>query len=237
MILPFYILSSRCSIRKFENENTQVKKMENFDKFYEKFPGSYVAYISFSFAVIFMFFSVLLYNDPTFSIFTHYISDLGASTKGSSLVWNISMIITAPLRVIFGFYLLMFLKKRGANEKSIKITGYTIIIAAVGTVIIALNPHDISRMLHLTGAFIYFFGVVIIQINLSQMELKVESMPKYLPASGFLVVINYALFISFEVSEIISSIFRLLACFFEWMALFSILGWLLIHGLYLHRIK
>ena len=211
--------------------------MERLNGFYEKFPGSYVAYIAFIFAVIFMSISVILYNDPTFSLFTHYISDLGASTKGSSLLWNISMIISAPLRVVFGFYLLTFLKTKGSNEKSIKITAYTIVIAAVGSVIIALNPHDVSRMFHMIGAFIYFFGVVIIQVKISKMELNAEGIPKYLPLIGLVVVVNYALFISFEISEIISDLFRLLACFFEWMALFSILGWLLIHGLYLHRIK
>jgi len=211
--------------------------VERLNGFYEKFPGSYVAYIAFIFAVIFMSISVILYNDPTFSLFTHYISDLGASTKGSSLLWNISMIISAPLRVVFGFYLLTFLKTKGSNEKSIKITAYTIVIAAVGSVIIALNPHDVSRMFHMIGAFIYFFGVVIIQVKISKMELNAEGIPKYLPLIGLVVVVNYAFFISFEISEIISDLFRLLACFFEWMALFSILGWLLIHGLYLHRIK
>ena len=211
--------------------------MESMKNFYEKFPASYVAYITFIFAVIFMSISVLLYNDPTFSIFTDYISDLGASTKGSALLWNTSMIIVAPLRVIFGFYLLTFLKTKGANEKSIKITAYTIVIAAVGSVIIALNPYDISLMFHMIGAFIYFFGVVIIQVKISKMELNAEGIPKYLPVIGLVVVVNYAFFISFEISEVISDLFSLLACFFEWMALFSILGWLLVHGLYLHKIK
>ncbi len=211
--------------------------MERLNGFYEKFPGSYFAYIAFIFAVIFMLISVILYNDPAFSLFTHYISDLGASTKGSSLLWNTSMIIVAPLRVVFGFYLLTFLKTKGSNEKSIKITAYTIVIAAVGSVIIALNPHDVSRMFHMIGAFIYFFGVVIIQVKISKMELNAEDIPKYLPVIGLVVVVNYALFLSFEISEIISDLFRFLACFFEWMALFSILGWLLIHGLYLHKIK
>ena len=124
---------------------------------------------------------------------------------------------------------------KGANEKSIKITAYAIIIGAVGSVIIALNPHDVSRMFHMIGAFTYFFSVVIIQVKISKMELGVGNIPKYLPVIGLIVVLNYALFLVFEISELIAEIFRLLACFFEWMALFSLLGWLLIHGLYLHR--
>jgi len=211
--------------------------MKKLNKFYEKVPGSYIAYIGFVFAVIFMIISVIMYNDPTFSIFTHYISDLGASTKASSLFWNINMIISAPLRVLFGLYLLKFLERRGADEKLIKITVYAILIAAIGSIVIALNPHDISRMFHLIGAFTYFMGVIVIQINISKMELNIKDMPKYLPVVGLIVVVNYALFVSFEILELTSNLFRILACFIEWMALFTLLSWLLIHGIYVHKIK
>ncbi|NVM19559.1 MAG: DUF998 domain-containing protein [Candidatus Lokiarchaeota archaeon] len=206
--------------------------MKMLNNFYNKFPGSYVAYIGFVFSVVFMLIAILLYNDPNFTIFTHYISDLGASTRDSALFWNISMLITVPIRLLFGFYLLKFLEKKGASEKSIKITMTFMLISAIGSILIALNPHDISRLFHMLGAFIYFIGVVIIQINISRMELKVENIPKYLPFVGFLVVACYVLFLGFEISELISEAFRLLACFFEWMAFFSLMAWLVLHGYY-----
>ena len=206
--------------------------MEKLNSFYEKFPGSYIAYIGFIFSVAFMSIAIVLYNDPSFTIFTHYISDLGASTKGSTLIWNIGMIISAPIRILFGFYLLKFLENRGANKKTIKITASFMVIAAIGSTILALNPHDISRLFHMLGAFVYFIGVVVIQINLSKMELKAENIPKYLPLVGFLVVSCYILFLGFEISELISESFKLLACFFEWMAFFSLMAWLVLHGYY-----
>jgi len=206
--------------------------MEKLNSFYEKFPGSYIAYIGFIFSVAFMSIAIVLYNDPSFTIFTHYISDLGASTKGSTLIWNIGMIISAPIRILFGFYLLKFLENRGANKKTIKITASFMVIAAIGSTILALNPHDISRLFHMLGAFVYFIGVVVIQINLSKMELKAENIPKYLPLVGILVVACYVLFLGFEISELISESFKLLACFFEWMAFFSLMTWLVLHGYY-----
>jgi hypothetical protein len=106
------------------------------------------------------------------------------------------------------------------------------VISAIGSTLIALNPHDISRLFHMLGAFIYFIGVIVIQINISRMELKVENIPKYLPLVGFLVVACYVLFLSFEISELISESFKLLACFFEWMAFFSLMAWLVLHGYY-----
>ena len=211
--------------------------MEKLNDFYEKFPGSYVAYLGFIFSVVFMSIAIVLYNDPSFTIFTHYISDLGASTRDSALIWNISMILTAPIRVVFGFYLLKFLENKGANKKTIKITAYFMVISAIGSTVLALNPHDISRLFHMLGAFVYFIGVVVIQINISKMELKAENIPKYLPILGILVVACYVLFLGFEISELISESFKLLACFFEWMAYFSLMAWLVAHGYYTHVAK
>ena len=127
--------------------------MDKLNEFYKKFPGSYVAYIGFIFSVVFMSIAIVLYGDPNFSIFTHYISDLGASTRKSALIWNLSFILTVPIRLIFGFYLLKFLETRGATKKSIKITFYFMVISAIGSILIGLNPHDISRPFHLLGAF------------------------------------------------------------------------------------
>jgi hypothetical membrane protein len=206
--------------------------MEKLDEFYEKFPGSYVAYIGFIFSVVFMSVAIVLYNDPNFTIFTHYISDLGASTRASALVWNISMVLTAPIRLLFGFYLLKFLENRGANKRTIKITAYFMVISAIGSTVLALSPHDISRLSHMLGAFVYFIGVVVIQINISKMELKIENIPKYLPFLGILVVTCYVLFLGFEISELISESFKILACFFEWMAYFTLMAWLVLHGYY-----
>ena len=211
--------------------------MDKLNEFYKKFPGSYVAYIGFIFSVVFMSIAIVLYGDPNFSIFTHYISDLGASTRNSALIWNLSFILTVPIRLIFGFYLLKFLETKGATKKSIKIIFYFMVISAIGSILIGLNPHDISRPFHLLGAFIYFIGVVVIQINISRMELKVKNIPKYLPFVGFLVVACYLLFLGFEISELISEFFKLLACFFEWMAYFSLMAWLVLHGYYTHVAK
>jgi len=211
--------------------------MEKLNDLYEKFPGSYVAYLGFIFSIVFMSVAIVLYDDPSFSIFTHYISDLGASTKGSAIVWNISMIITAPIRIIFGFYLLKLLETKGANQKTLKITAFFMVISAIGSTFIALNPHDTSRLLHMLGAFTYFIGVVVIQVNITKIELKTENIPKYLPIVSIAVVMCYILFLSFEISELISEFFKILACFFEWMAYFVLMAWLVLHGIYTQQNK
>ena len=100
-----------------------------------------------------------------------------------------------------------------------------------------MNPHDVSRPLHLLGAFTYFIGVVVIQVNIYKMELKAENVPKHLPIVSLFVVACYVLFLSFEISELISEFFKFLACFFEWMAYFTLMAWLILHGIYAHQQK
>lgn len=212
-------------------------KMEKLEKFYENFPGSYVALLTVVWVLLFHLISIILYNDPNFSLFTHYVSDLGASTRGSFIFWSINMIIGSPVRVLIGLYILGLLSKRGANEKHIKLTVYFILIGAIGSIIIALNPHDTSQFFHLIGAFIYFIGVVVIQSFYFKMELSAENIPKYLPFVSILVVVVYFVFLSLEIVVLVSGFLREIACFSEWIAFFSLLAWLGLHGLYMHQIK
>ncbi len=211
--------------------------MEKLEKFYERFPGSYVALLTFIFALTFQLISIILYNDPSYSLFTHYISDLGASTSGSVIFWSVNMIIASPIRVLIGLYILGLLSKRGANEKHMKITAIFIVIGAIGSIIIALNPHDISRAFHLIGAFTYFIGVVFIQTFFFKMELKAEDIPKYLPFVSILVVVVYFTFLSLEIVVLVTGSLREIACFSEWMAFFSLMVWLGLHGYYTHQVK
>ena len=87
------------------------------------------------------------------------------------------------------------------------------------------------------GAFTYFIGVVVIQVNITKIELKTENVPKYLPIVSIAVVMCYVLFLSFEFSELISESFKFLACFFEWMAYFVLMVWLVLHGIYTQQAK
>jgi len=218
-------------------KNKKMMKMEKLERFYEKFPGSYVALLTVVWVLIFHLISIILYNDPNYSLFTHYISDLGASTSGSVQFWSVNMIVGSPIRVLIGLYLLGLLAKRGANEKSIKITAYIILVGAIGSIIIALNPHDTSRAFHLIGAFTYFIGVVIAQTFFFKMELRAEEIPRYLPFISILVVLVYFTFLSLEILVLATGFFREIACFSEWMALFSLMAWLGLHGYYTHQIK
>ncbi len=213
--------------------------MENINKFYEKFPGSYLAYTLFIFSVIFLTIAAILYSnaDSTFSLLTTYISDLGAASRDSSLVFAAGMIITSPLRVVFGLYLLKYLEIRDSDSKTLKNTAVAMIIGALGSIALASFPHDVFRIGHMLGSLVYFVSVVIIQINISKLEMRINNMPKYLPALGILVVVSYMMFLTFEISEIVFEGFKYIAIGLEWMAYFVIMVWLVMHGYYIQKTK
>lgn len=213
--------------------------MEKLNNFYEKFPGSYVAYIGFVFSIAFITIAAILYSDSvsTFSLLTTYISDLGAASRDSSLVFAVGMIISAPIRVLFGFYLLKYLESCGADNKTLKRTAKAVVVGAIGSTVLAIFPHDVFRFGHMMGSLVYFVSVVIIQINISKLELRIESIPKYLPTIGLFVVVSYVAFLTFEISEIIFEGFRYVAIVLEWLAYFVLMAWLVMHGYYIQRVK
>ncbi len=105
------------------------------------------------------------------------------------------------------------------------------------SVVLAVFPHDVFRIGHMLGSLIYFVSVVIIQLNVSKLELRINNLPKYLPVLGILVILSYVLFLTFEISEIAFEGFRYIAIALEWLAYFTLMVWLVMHGFYIQKSK
>jgi hypothetical membrane protein len=215
------------------------KNIEKSSDWYEKVNGSLVAYFGFIFSVTFLTVAAMLYSnsESMFSLLTTYISDLGAASRNSSLVFAIGMIISAPVRVVFGLYLLKYLESKAGSNKTLKNTAKAIYIGAIGSIALAVFPHDVFRIGHMLGSFVYFFSVVIIQVNVSRLELRMKNIPKYLPVLGITVVVSYVMFLTFEISELIFEGFRYVAIALEWFAYFALMAWLVMHGYYIQKSK
>ena len=212
---------------------------EESSNWYEKINGSLIAYFGFIFSVTFLTIAAMLYSnsESTFSLLTTYISDLGAASRNSSIVFAVGMIISAPVRVVFGLYLLKYLESEGGLNKTLKNTARVIYIGAIGSIALAVFPHDVFRIGHMLGSLVYFVSVVIIQVNVSRLELRIKNMPKYLPVLGIIVVVSYVMFLTFEISEIIFEGFRYVAIVLEWLAYFVLMAWLVMHGYYIQKSK
>jgi hypothetical protein len=138
---------------------------------------------------------------------------------------------------VFGLYLLKYLESEGGLNKTLKNTARAIYIGAIGSIVLAVFPHDVFRIGHMIGSLVYFVSVVIIQVNVSRLELRIKNIPKYLPVLGIIVVVSYVMFLTFEISEIIFEGFRYVAIVLEWLAYFVLMAWLVMHGYYIQKSK
>lgn len=218
-----------------------MDKINKIDLFYEKLNGSYIAFFSLCFAIFFVSITVLLYLpvDPSFSVFTHYISELGGTSEIASVVFNVGMIISGPLRIGFLLFLMRFLQKSGAGGK-ISWSAFVIgTMSAIGSMTLSIFPENVSLPLHMLGAAIYFFGAVILQILIAKMELRLN-MPRYLPISAIAVTGLYlTFFITMIIFERVPGLggFSVISVFLEWMGFVALMVWLLVHGLYTYQQK
>ncbi|MBN1802707.1 MAG: hypothetical protein JW891_14440 [Candidatus Lokiarchaeota archaeon] len=67
-----------------------MKYNKILNRLYEKIPGIYFGYLGLGILGISVFLALYLYyiSDQSYSIFTHWISNLGIGPNGSSLVFN-----------------------------------------------------------------------------------------------------------------------------------------------------
>ena len=133
--------------------------MEKIDKFYEKINGSYLIFIGIGLSLLFIFIAVILFMqvDPTFSIYSNFISDLGDGPNNSNIVFNVGVIISGIFNLFIYIYLTRFLQKKDANEKLILLAFITAFVSTIGTIMVGLFTSDTENTLHRTGAGMSFF--------------------------------------------------------------------------------
>ena len=82
---------------------------------------------------------------------------------------------------------------------------------------------------------LYFLGVVFLQAFIGQKELSIKALPRSLSIWSFTVVITYLLFFVLVMLYQTGHVARHTPVFWEWMCLFTSLGWLLGHTLILGK--
>ena len=93
--------------------------MERIDSFYQKCDGSYYVFIGTGISLISKLIAVLLFLqiDPTFNIFSNYISDLGDGPNNSDIVYNIGVMLSGIFYCFFFLYLMRYLQKKDGDLK------------------------------------------------------------------------------------------------------------------------
>jgi hypothetical membrane protein len=227
--------------------NTPINGLTiKIDRFYERYPGGLFAIAGVMLGVLTIGASILLYVrvDPTFSIFTHYVSNLGGVPKGapegasyiSAAVFNMGMLLAVPLRLAFLIHIVRYVERMGANRWLVRASLALGLISTTGSLLVALVPFSANLDLHIIGALVYFLGATSFQLTFLVTEFKTPGLPKYLPILGIAALMAFSVFsylvIQVEVLQIAGIAEPTI---YEWIVFATLMTWLGAHGL--HTLK
>lgn len=188
---------------------------------------------TFALAILTVLTSVLAYlpDNPDFSIFTTYLSDIGDTPGWPQILFNSGTILAAPLRYAVIVLLVLRLRSFYDNSKSFEVAVLTIgAISTIGTVFMTAVPFSVGPAVHKSGIGLYFLGVVFLQSVIGIKEIIIKELPRSLPAWSFTIVACYLLFFVLVILYETGNIGRNTPVFWEWMCFFTSMGWLLGHS-------
>jgi hypothetical membrane protein len=188
---------------------------------------------TFALAILTVLTSVLAYlpDNPDFSIFTTYLSDIGDTPGWPQILFNSGTILAAPLRYAVIVLLVLRLRSFYDNSKSFEVAVLTIgAISTIGTVVMTAVPFSVGPAVHKSGIGLYFLGVVFLQSVIGIKEITIKELPRSLPAWSFTIVACYLLFFVLVILYETGNIGRNTPVFWEWMCFFTSMGWLLGHS-------
>ncbi len=218
--------------------------MSLLDKIYEKVKGGYFAFLTLlaiAFGMLIAFF-IYLPDNPSFSILTNYISDLGVEPIGSRVFFSIGMILGALFLIFFLLYLGKYLKKIEEKSQRIWIFLYPGVIAELGLILLGLFPldrtEDTAFAIHSIAAVIFFLFTAISNLGFGYIEFKNSEFPKFFALisviSGIFSTIFAFGFILQEYSVLENQPFIYLS---EWIFFAFTMIWLIIHGIFFLKKK
>ena len=211
------------------------KYNEKLDIFYTKFNAGYVALIGVGITLISIISAYILYTnvDPTFNIFSNWISDLGRGPNFSGLAFNSGMILSSFTMLFFQLYLVRDLQKRGSDKTLIKLSYISGLCSSIGLFFVGVFPLNFSSILHGIAADTYFFGGLFGCLIYGILELKTPNMSKFQAFIGFLTASVYMTYIIIAIGALIWPGFTQTIIYFtEWLTLMFGTLWVLAHGLY-----
>ena len=218
--------------------------MSILDKTYEKVKGAYFAFLALLAIGIGMLIALMIYlpEDPSFSISTNYISDLGVDPIGSRIVFSIGMILGAIFLILFFLYIARYLRQIEEKSQRIWIFLYSGLVAELGLIFIGIFPLDRTNetffVLHAISAVIFFVFTGFSSLGMGYIEYKNSKFSKVLaPISilpGVFSLVFSLVFVIQEFSTLPEQPFVYLT---EWFFFVFISIWLIVHGFYFWKKK
>lgn len=216
-----------------------VGYIEIIDRFYRKINGCYFAFLGVGTSLLCIFIAYLLFIqvDPSFTIFTHFISDLGDGPNFSNVIFSIGVISSSVISLFFYIFLTKFLIERDAN-KVLSLLGLIFgLVSCIGSVLVGIFPSATAPIEHRIGALLSFSGSFFISIFYSCAELTSRDFNKEVAVSGLLIAPFPITFLLTYLFLHFPGINSTIPIFIEWLAYFTRMGWVIIQGIYVLRLQ
>jgi len=175
------------------------------------------------------------FNNEGYSLLNHFVSELGIpSISPMAIAFNLGLIVGGALLLIFVYRVGIILKTRVG-----RIIG---VVSALGAVLVGFFPAEDGLLIgHVIAAMTFFYGGSFLILFFSVMifrkkELKVH---RHFSIGGFLVFIIFIIFLLYTFSGTGfngaltgSRPSFLLSPFLEWLAVLSLIFWLMSFAIY-----
>ena len=213
--------------------------MGKIDKFYEKINGSYFAFLGAGISLISIFIAFILYIavDPTFTIITHYISDLGDGQNYSNIVFNVGRIISGIIMFFFFLHLTRLLQNSGINKKLVIISFISGLMYSIGMILVGVFPSKAAPLMHVIAAAITFFGMFFIYIFFGISDFRISGFSRKPPIAGLIFSPLPLLFMLSVVLLHTVGFDSRITFFTEWLTYFAMMSWIITQGIYTMRRK
>jgi flagellar biosynthesis protein FliQ len=190
-------------------------------------------------AILVVLIATLAYlpGHPGFSIFTTYLSDIGATAGWPQIIFNSGTLIAAPIRYLVLVLLIFRLAQLGAGRAFIVSTLTIGLISTTGTVVMTAVPFNVSLSIHKLGIPLYFLGVVVLQTLIGIREWSLRDIPKILPWLSFLLVVVYFVFATLVIFHEQGIVSRNTPVIWEWLAFFSSVVWVFAQSILLGKME
>lgn len=178
-------------------------------------------------AILVVITSTLSYlsEHPDFSIFTVYLSEIGATAGWPQILFNSGTLIAAPIRYLVIVLLILRIGQLGVGRVFIIVTLIIGLISTAGTIIMTAVPFNVSLAIHKMGIPLYFLGVVLLQTLIGVREWSIKNIPKILPWLCFFLVVVYFIFAVLVMLHERAMVSRNTPVIWEWIAFFSSVVW------------
>ena len=175
---------------------------------------------------------MLLYilADPSFSVFTHYLSHLGIGPNGSDIVFNLGSMVSGIVMVFFFLNLSVFLIKKEVPKILVNLSFIFGLMSSIGIFLIGFFPGDGSQDLHNFVAGFFFLGGLAHCILYGISELKAKGISKLQALSGFVVAYFFIVFLFFTTINYFDPELSLeISHFSEWILYTLLMLWIIGH--------